>query len=233
MLWTDLGEIKKLLQLDPDDASEDFTLNLYNAWATDIFTEILGRDVSYQVRTVVYSGTGTQKLNLKHRPVYPLKAPDKANTLPFTALQVIVDTNANFGQAPGAFSGPPLVYGIDYTINIDQEDNGSREAILYRVNDYWPRPMQRQQGSLSAFVGQDLGSIQVTSTAGWTVDTLPPHLRMAADWLITKMAYLFPLGVQLSSESYIDRSIGLNENQKRWLLGTVKPMILFNRNWKW
>ena len=231
-LYSDLAEIKRLLQIDPNDHAEDFTLNLYNGWVAEIFEEILDRPISYQIRTVVYPGTGTQKLNLRHRPVYPITAPAKASSIPFTALSVIVDDGANYGENSGAFTGTPLTYGSDYCIRIDQDDGGSREAILYRVNDYWPRPFVRQQGSLSPFVGDDLGSVQVTSTAGYTVDTLPGTLRMAADWLITKLAYFFPLGMQLSSESYIDRSIGINENQRRYLIGSVKPMILFHKNWK-
>ena len=232
MIYTDLAEVKRLLQIDPNDHAEDFTLNLYLGWTTSIIEEVLDRDFTYKVRTYVYPGTGTQKLNLKHRPVYPTAAPAKMSTLPFTALSVVVDDGANYGEATGAFTNTPLTYGSDYCIRIDQDDGGSREAILYRTNDYWPRPFVRQQGSLSPFVGDDLGSVQVTSTAGYTVDTLPPTFRMAADWLVTKLAYIFPLGMQLSSESYIDRSIGINENQRRYLMGSVKPWLLFYRNWK-
>lgn len=232
MLWTDLTEIKGLMQIDPDDHSEDFTLNLYIQWATDILQEVLDRDISYKTRTLVYPGTGNQKLLARHRPIYPTQAPDKASTLPFTALEVKVLQGANWGEAPSGFTGvDPLTYGVDYALRVDLDDGGSREAILYRLNNYWPRPFMRQAGLLSSFVGPDMGSVQVTSTAGYTIDMLPSTLHMAADWLITKLAYLFPLGTQLSSESYIDRSIGLNENQRRWLIGSLRPMILFHKNW--
>lgn len=230
-LFTDLGELKSVLQIDPDNHNEDFTLGLYNEWTSDIFEQILDREFTYATRTWVYPGTGTQKLNLRHRPVYPLTGPPKASQLPHTTLSVVVDDNAAYGFATGAFSGTPLVLGQDFTIRIDQDDGGSREAILYNLNDYWPRPFVRQQGELSSFVGPDMGSVQVTSTAGWTVDTLPAAMRMAADMIVTRLRNLFPLGQQLTSESYIERSIGLSEDQRRYLMQLARPFILPFRNW--
>lgn len=231
MLFTDLAEIKGLLQIDPNDHTEDFTLNLYVQWTTSIFEEILDRDFTYKTRTVIYPGTGNQKLLLRHRPVYPTAAPAKASSQAFTALTVKVDNTANF-SSPDAFAADTaLTLGTDYAIRIDLDDGGSREAILYRINDYWNRPFVRQQGTLSSFIGPDLGTIQVTSTAGHTVDTLPGAFRAAADWLVARFAYMFPLGMQQTSESYIDRSIGLSENQRRYLLGAVRPLLWNFRNW--
>lgn len=236
-IYTDLRELKKVLTIDPNDHSEDFTLNLYNEWASEIIGEILDRDPFYKVRTWYYQGSGTQKLLLKHRPVYPLAAPSFATSVPFQVLTVTLDSNGFFGYGPGSFTSDgttqSLVFGSDYTIKPDQEDGGSREAILYRINDYWTKPFYRQTGSLSPFVGTDLGSIQVKYTAGYTIDSLPGPLRLAADWLVTRLAYIFPLGMQLSSESYIDRSIGITENQRRYLMGAVRPQIMFFKNWTW
>lgn len=230
-LYTDLNEIKLVLQLDPDDHSEDFTLGLYNEWTADIFEQVLDREIGYDIRTRVYPGTGTQKLRLRQRPVYPLAPPSKASNLPFTALSVVVDENAAYGYATGAFTNTPLVLGSDYTIRPDLDDGGSREAILYRINDYWPVPFVRQQGTLSPFIGPDLGSVQVTSTAGYTVDTLPASLRMCAEMIISRLRYIFPLGMQLTSESYIERSIGLSEDNRRYLLQMAKPFLLPWKNW--
>lgn len=230
-IWTDLTELKTIFQIDPNDHTEDFTLSLYSEWTASIFEELLDREIGYATRTWVYPGTGNQKLPLRHRPVYPTAPPPKASSLPFTPLQVIVDDGANWGAAPGAFSGTPLTYGTDYAIRIDREDGGSREAILYRLNDYWTRPIDRQTGELSSFVGPDMGSIQVTSTAGFTIDTIPATMRMAANLLIARINYILPLGQQLSSESYIERSIGLSENQRRYLLGLVRPYAIWWKNW--
>lgn len=230
-LFTDLLEIKKILEIDPDNHSYDVQLGLFNEWTADILEEVMDRPLAYKTRTVVYQGTGTQKLNLRHRPVYPTTPPAKASNLPFTAIQVIIDEGGDFGEAVGSFTGTPLVYGTDYAVKIDLDDGGSREAILYRINDYWPRPIDRESGVLSPFVGPDMGSVQVTSTAGFTVDTLPASIRAAATMLVSRMAYIMPLGMQTSSESYIERSIGLTENHKRYLLGLVRPFVLFHKNW--
>src|SRR5690348_3608446 len=129
MIFSDLVELKAIFQIDPSDHTEDYTLSLYNQWASGIIEEVCDRDFTYKTRTVVYPGTGNQKLLLRHRPVYPTTAPSKASSLPFTAIQVIVDEGAHWGEATGAFSGTPLTYGQDYSIRIDLDDGGSREAI--------------------------------------------------------------------------------------------------------
>lgn len=232
-LFSNLIEIKQILEIDPSNPTYDVQLGIYNEWCAGILEELLDRPIGYQTRTTVYPGTGNQKLNLKHRPVYPTAPPAKAASLPFTAMQVIVDEGASWGEASGAFTGTPLTYGTDYAIRIDQDDGGSREAILYRLNDLWPRPIERMAGELSSFVGPDMGSIQVTYTAGYTVDTLPATLRAGAMMLITRIYNLFPLGQQLTSESYVERSIGLSENQKRYLMGMVRPFVLWHKNWTW
>ncbi len=207
---------------------------LFDEWVSDIFEQIIDRPIDYKVRTYDYKGTGTYKLQLRHRPVYPLVPPVKVgNNQPFTPLSVIVQEGAYFGEAAGGFTNTPLTLGTNYAIKIDQDDGGSREAILYSINDAWPIGWARQQGLLSTFKVEDLGSIQVTSTAGYTIDTLPGSLRAAADLLIARLSYIFPLGMQLTSESYIERSIGLSENQRRYLLGMARPLVLPFKNWHW
>ena len=235
MLWTDLTTMKKILQIDPDNTAEDWLLNQYNVWVTDILSTLLNRDFDYKVRTTYYKGTGNQKLTLKHRPVYPLAAPASASTQPFQALTVITDDSGYFGFAPGAFGSDntalPLTLGVDYTLNPDRDDGGSTEAILYRINDYWTRPFVRQNGSLSPFVGPDLGSIKVQYTAGYTVDTLPDQLRFAANLLVAKIRYLMPVGMEISTDTFVNRTFNLNQNQRQYLIGLVKHHVLQYRNW--
>lgn len=235
-LYTSLDEIKAVLGIDPVNTQYDLQLGIYNKQAASIFDEFLDRPVSYETRTVIYPGTGNQKLLLKHRPVYPTAAPPKAANLPFTAISVTIDDSSGWGFASGAFQqsngAQPLVLGTDYGIRVDQDDGGSREAILYNINGPWPKPIYRMNGELSPFVGPDMGSVQVTTTAGWTVDTMPATLRMAADMLIARLRVIFPLAMQVTSESYIERSVGLSENQRRFLLGLLRPYLIFFRNWK-
>lgn len=172
-----------------------------------------------------YKGTGTQKLPLKFRPVYA--AP---------TIQVTVDEAAYFGSAPGAFVGSPtaqpLVYGVDFCLQIDQPDGlTSRSGILWRINDYWPRPQVRQAGLLSPFIADDPGSIQVIYTAGYTLDNLPSAFRVACNTLVARLRYIFPLGMELGGEGYEERSISLVTEHKDYLLSLVKPMLFQYRNW--
>jgi hypothetical protein len=66
-----------------------------------------------------------------------------------------------------------------------------------------------------------------------SIDSLPATLRMACNLLAAKIRYVLPLGLDLTSESYLDRSIGLVANRRDYLLSMVKPLILPYRNWKW
>ncbi len=174
-------------------------------------------------RTEYYNGTGTQKINLRSRPVFPTPQPT-----------VIIDEQGFFGTASGSFlPTSALVYGTDFTIWYDQEDGSSRSGILLRINNVWPRRAVRQVGLLSPFVGESFGSVKVVYTAGWTVDTLPAQLRMSMNFLIAKMRFLFPLGLDLQSDSYEERSISWANQNKTYLLSLVAPFWYPFRNWKW
>lgn len=229
MLWTDLRELKAVLEIDPRNTNEDKKLGFFIEYATAWIEELLNRDFSFKSRTQYYCGTGTQQLLLRNRPVNPTPP------APYSAISVVVDENGNFGQTSGAFTGPtslPLVLGTDYVLVIDEDNGTSRSGILKRINDYWNKPFVRQTGLLSPFVGEDTGSIQVTYTAGFTVDTLPSSLRLACNLLVAKMRYVFPLGIELGSENYEDRSISALMEKKDYLISLVAPLIMTHRNWR-
>lgn len=233
LIFSDIRELKTLLEIDPSDTSSDKKLSFFNEHAANIIEELLDRDFTYKSRVRYYDGTGTQKLLLRHRPVYP------SPPAPFSSLAVIVDEAGLYGTAPNSYgnnaANKPLVYGTDYTLKIDMDDGGSRSAILYRINEFWPKPFSRVRGMLTPFVGVDMGSVQVTYTAGYTVDTLPAGFREAAGLLIARMNSLWPLGLPLNSESYGDSagSVGMGYfNQFHDLLtGLVKPLLYMHRNW--
>lgn len=221
MLYTDLRELKKVLEIDPDKTDEDSKLLFFIEYASDIIESILDRPgLSYKQRTEFYCGTGTQKLLLKSRPVF----------LPMT---VLVDEGGFYGSTTNAFDPTicTLEYGRDYFLRIDQEDGSSRSAILYRLRAAWPKPAYRQQGWLSPYIGPDFGSIKITYTAGYTVDTLPAAFRYACNLLVAKMRGLLPVGMEMSSESYQDRSMAFAPNQRDYLMSLAKPHILLYRNW--
>lgn len=225
----DLREVKGKMELDPDDPSDDKILGWIIPQAAEWIEEVLGRKLFYKTRTEFYNGTGTQKLNLRARPVY-VTVPS-----PYTSLTVWIDTNnqSYYGSAPNAFPDPPLVYGQDYCLRIDEDDGSSRSGILIRIDDVWQKPSFREQGYLAAYVGSDSGSIKVTYTAGYTADTMPATLRMAASFLVIRIRRLFPLGYELSSEGYEERSISILADNKHYLLGLIMPMLVqfTNRSW--
>lgn len=224
MLWTDLRELKAVLDIHPQDSSEDKKLNFFNEWASAWLEETIGRQLTLKSRTEYYNGTGTQKLVLRHRPVF---------TTP--TIQVFVDEAGFFGSASGAFDAgtTAFTYGTDFCLQIDQDDGSSRSGVLVRINNLWPKPSVRQRGLLSPFIGEGFGTIKVVYSAGYTVDTLPAQLRLACNLLVARLRYIFPLGMEINSDSYEERNIGFVAERDDYILSIVKPMVLQFRNWRW
>jgi len=232
MLFGDLREIKSVLQIHPLDTSEDKTLNFYLEWASGWLEEQTNRQFAYKTRTQLYKGTNSRKMTLRCRPAFPNPVS------PYSALQIIYDPMGYFGSAAGSFGGgnPSSVtftYGVDYCLQIDQDDGGSRCGILWGINRYWEKPQIREQGYLFPFVSDDPGSYQVTYTAGYTVDTLPSPLRAACNLLASAYRYVFPLGMAIGSDSYQERSIGVIHDKKDYLTALMKPHIQSFTNFKW
>lgn len=229
ILWSDLLELKSVLQIQPENTNEDLTLNFYLEWASNWLEELTNRQFVYKTRTLPYKGTGTQKLLLRHRPVYPAPSGN------YSPISVSYNSQGYFGCASGAFTGTDatqLVYGVDYALQVDQDDGGSRCGILWRINDYWYKPTVREAGYLFPFVSDDPGSYQITYSAGFTVDTLPGQLRAACDLLASAYRYCFPLGMALGHDSYQERSISIIHDKKDYLLALVKPHLSSFTNWK-
>lgn len=224
MLLTDLVEVKTYLGIDLCNTSEDNLLNMFIEFSSHWILELLNRgmDLELKSRTEYYNGTGTAYLLLNKRPVF---------TTP--TIQVFVDQNGYWGQGPNAFpSNTQLVYGTDFVLKIDQDNGSSRSGILVNLKRFWQKPAVRQVGFLTPFSGDSFGNVKIVYTAGYTPDTIPSPLRVATNLLVAKMRYLMPLGMELSSDSYEERSISL-ASQKEYFLTTIKPMILPYRNWKW
>lgn len=224
MILTDTRELRRIFDLAPDDSSEDLKLSLYAEWATGVIEEYLGRPgLTLAARTEYYQGTNTRKLNLKSRPVFASPA-----------ITVYEDLSGLFGQSSGGFpSDTQLTFGTDFGLQIDQPDGSSRSGILVKVSGVWRRPIVRQRGFLSAYVGDGAGTIKVSYTGGYTVDTLPANFRTAANLLVARMRYLFPLGMPITSESYEERHISLFQRDRDYLLSMVKPLLWTYRNHKW
>ena len=92
MLWTDLNELKGVLEIDADDHAEDKKLNFLNSYAGQLLGEFLNRPgFDKKSRTEYYQGTGTQRLLLRSRPVF---------TIPSRAAARCIRTGIH-AEAPG------------------------------------------------------------------------------------------------------------------------------------
>jgi hypothetical protein len=223
MLFTDLVELKSQLSIAPNNNSEDKVLNYWIEQVADLIEEFLGRKFLKRSRTEYYSGSGTQQLLLKARPVF---------TTP--TIEAWVDFDGFWGASSGAFdTSTALTWGDDFSLKIDQDDGTSRSGILVRNNAFWPRKTIRASPYLSPFVTSGMGNIKVTYTAGYTVDTLPGDFRLAANLCIARLRSVMPLGVETNSESYEERSISVVTSERLKLLALVGPMLNRYRNWKW
>ncbi len=225
MLLTDLRELKKILEIDDLDTSEDIKLNFFIEWASSLIVDYLGRDkiLDKRSRTEYYNGSGTQKIMLRSTPVF---------TTP--TIRCFVDEEGEFGQASDDFlAGTELTYGDEFFLAIDEPDGTSRSGLLIKKNGYWPKPVVREAGYLYPFIGEGLGTIKVIYVGGYTTDSLPPSFRAAANLLCAKLRYIFPLGLELTSESYEERAIGMVSGQRNYLLSLIKPILFQYRRWSW
>ena len=225
MLFSDLRELKEILEIDPANTAEDAKLNFLQTQAADLIEECLDRpDLFKKEKTDYYDGTGTQNLILNRRPVF---------TSP--TIQVWVDESGHFGETSGAFTqeGAEKTYGSDFVLDLQGSVDGtsSRSGILVRLDNFWGKQHYRSRGLLSPYIGPSNGSIKVTYTAGYTVDNLPARFRLAANFLISELRYMFPVGMKISSDGYEGRSIGIANSQKDYLLGQIYPMLWTAHNW--
>lgn len=223
MITSDLTSVKLMLDIPPNNNTENAKLNFILESASNWIEEILDRQLFRKSRTEYYWGQNTNKLLLKARPV-----------LTTPALQVYVDGGGNFGASSGSFaSGTLLTYGTDYCLDLDSEDGTqSKSGILIRIGSVWHKKWVRSKGLLTPYMVDNEGSIKVIYTGGYTYDNLPPLLRTATEFLIAKMYATLPLGMEIGSESYEERSISFQPHDKHYLTSMVRPMLIsFYRNW--
>src|ERR1700724_2442686 len=234
MLYSDIRELKTMLEIPDADTSEDRKLGIINEQVGNWLEEWTNRKFQYGQWTEVYKGTNTQKMPLRRRPVYANQA--IANPATQSPPQVYYDSGAYYGSAQGAWTSQDalMTYGVDFCLQLDQSDGiTSRCAILNRIGNYWLRPSARAAGLLSPFYTFDTGSYRVTYTAGMTVNQLPAQLRLAADLLVSRLRWIIPTGQEVSNESYEERSVGFITSEKMKLMSLCAPLLQGHRNWSW
>ena len=223
MLYTDLRELKRVLEIDPANTAEDVRLNLWIEQASNLIEEFLGRPgMEYKERTEYYAGTATQKLLLRSRPVFATPV-----------IKVYEDNGGYYGTVSGSFAETTaLTYGTDFALIIDQDNGTSRSGMLLMIDSLWEQPQVRETGFLSPYIGEAFGNYKIVYTAGYTIDTLPAAFRFACNLLVARFRYLMPLGMALGSESYEERSISVLHDRD-YLMGLIRPFLYPYRNWKW
>lgn len=221
MLITDLYELKSILEIDPSDSTEDKRLNFYVEYASSVIEDFLGRQgrLFYGVRTEYYSPTNTPNLVLKSRPVY------------LTPTPIIYEDSAA-GFVSGSFGNESqLTFGTDFELVIDQADGvTSRSGVIRRIDGIWTRRGARLAGLLSPFSLRNAGGIKVVYAGGYKYENMPAALRLACNTVVAHIRYLFPMGMELSSESYEERAIGLVPH-RQFFLSLVKPLLHTYHNW--
>jgi hypothetical protein len=99
-----------------------------------------------------------------------------------------------------------LVPGEDYCLVVDQPDGSSRQGVLQRVNNVWPKRLVRTWDMLSPFYLNNIGDVQVNYTAGYA--TVPKELSLVAELIISMLKSTMPWGGRfLQGESYEERSV--------------------------
>lgn len=241
----DLEELKVNLEIDPANTAEDRKLLFFIEYATAWIEEYLDRPGLFSsLRTEYYKGTGTQKLQLRSRPVSASYFDIPSNSTKY--IQVYVDESGYYGSPTGAFNATTsaLTYGVDFGLQFDNSSsispnaNVSRSGILFRIGNLWPRPTVRSNGLLSPFIGEDFGSIKVVYLGGYTMDSLPPQLRLAIITMVARMRSLLPTGLVAAGESYEERAIqyadpyGTVKGAKSYIMSLAASLLFGYRNWK-
>lgn len=179
-----------------------------------------------QTYTEVYSGNNTSNLLLKQTPVTNIAS-------------LYLDAGAFYGSVAGAFAASTLLTdGVDYALTFDGYLGSTNEesadttlasltGIVKRIGSVWPGSITYVPGQLISQLTPGVGNIQVTYTAGWTVNTMPMTLRAAICNLAKVIQRSAPFGGQLGSESWQGYSYSLlNGNSGRFPeLGTTRQML--------
>ncbi len=227
MLLGDLQELKRLIDVPLAKTNEDAKLLFFLDYSTNLIEEFFDRTLVFKQRTEYLQGTGTAKMLLRYRPVNPN---------PPYSITLLFDDFGAYGQSPNGFADPTtqtLTYGTDYIVEIDSEDNTSRCGILQRINEVWNKPTFRQTGLLSPFIWDDTGSYKVTYWGGYTVDNVPAGIRFACTMMAARMRYLMPLGMELGTDTYEERSISITAESRNYIFSpTIRGVLNQYRNWK-
>lgn len=173
-----------------------------------------------KIWTEYYSGSGTNRLALRQRPVIEM-------------VSLLLDQTGYFGQNPnGAFDEDTteLVEGTDFVLKRDNanQDEQSKSGIVLRIGTYWPRPAARTKGLLAGTPGDALGNIKATYQAGF-MPIQDIHRMACCEYVKTIWR-----GPEYLSETYDYYTYTLAPAADREnLLGSVRDLLGDIKKWVW
>ncbi len=194
-LLTKPCSLKPVLGIPDSDTSQDEALAILVGQCSAAIEEYCGRTFGRGTYTEYLSGDNGPVLALAQRPVYSI-------------LSLYQDDTAYGGQAPNAF-GPEtlLTQGVDFFLDVDQPDGGSRSGLLYRLGGVWTRPFVTQPQNIAPGAPYPSKNVKVVYTAGYAA--IPGDLSLACNLLVARVRQMLPHGAAMTAESYSDYSYQL------------------------
>lgn len=172
--------------------------------------------------TEFYSGTGTNRLPLRQRPVQ-------------SVASVYMDFTGYWGEGANAFgTGALLVAGTDYALARDNA-NATEQSLsgqLCKLGGIWSRPVAHSAGLLTSIQGDGRGNIKVTYTAGFA--PVPARYQLACMQMVASVRNTRNLGGAVQSESYDYYTYQMAPAADQALsLGSVKQLLSDLKEWVW
>jgi hypothetical protein len=195
-----------------DDSQNAILIQLIGA-ASNFITDYCNRDFTYGSYTDIYSGTNTPYLRLKRWPIWSIQN-----------VWLEGGSAGSFGQAPNAFSLPPLVQGVDFALAADQPDGSSLSGLLVKLNGVWPVRRSRTTSNLAGGYDSGFGNVKVQCTANFK--EVPGPVALACRMLVKRVMATRQFGALVKSEVTPDYSYSLDSFAPgEELLGLIRPLL--------
>lgn len=136
------------------DSSQDAVIDQLILQCQSRLETYCGRLFDVATYTEILEGNGARGLPTRQRPINYVDS-------------LYEDRIANYGDAPDAFPAASLLeFGVDYTFVRDGLNGVGKSGVLFRINGYWPRPIEFVGGNITPRP-TNIGNVKVTYNAGY------------------------------------------------------------------
>ncbi len=218
-----LAILKEFLGVPSTVTSKDARLDRLRQAAEYVARNYTQQNLEEQAYVQFYSGTNTQRLVLRERPVSLI-------------TNVWLDNSGYFGKRPGGFDTTALlVEGTDYVLDYDQNATISKSGILFRIGTTWPVLTRVSTlGRLAPDQGPAHGNIKVSYTAGYAHGAVPADLQGAIAWIMAFLDRNLPVGGLLKSEHLGAYAYTIADvNKGRPELGSAYQVLSHYKDYPW